>query len=76
MTANIDMETDQKVEVLRIPYRGVLREDGKVLVRMKPVEKNDPEKREVKLGLRGSFGFVEVLEGLKEGEEVITFERR
>jgi multidrug efflux pump subunit AcrA (membrane-fusion protein) len=74
MTANINIETNKKERVLLIPRRAVLRKEGKELVRVViGKEKGIFEEREVVTGISGDDGLVEIVEGLKEGEEVVTF---
>ena len=73
MTANLDILTDKKVGVIVIPQRAVIAKNGSKFVRV--VVKEDIIEKEIKTGLRGSYGNIEVLEGLSEGEKVITFMR-
>lgn len=72
MTANIDILTDKRENVIVVPQRAVTAKDGdrSVLV---DTGKPQPEERKVKAGLRGSDGNVEILEGIQEGDKVITF---
>lgn len=69
MTANLDIITDKKENALVIPYRAVSLVDGKSMVTVvmdgKHVEKT------IVVGLRGSFGTVEVVEGLEIGQEIV-----
>ncbi|MDD5750733.1 MAG: efflux RND transporter periplasmic adaptor subunit [Candidatus Pacebacteria bacterium] len=73
MTANIDILTAQKENALTVPYRAVIAKNGDKMVRV--VNGKDISERKVTLGLRGSDGNIEILEGLREGEKVITFEK-
>ncbi len=73
MTANCDILTASRENVLNMPYRA-LQEDGgrkfaRILVEGKPVEKD------VEVGLRGDDGEIEIISGLNAGEQVIIFER-
>jgi len=68
MTANLDVLTEQKENVLAVPSRAVYSRDGKKYVR-KYVHSTFVE-TEVVIGIRGSDGYVEVLSGLSEGELV------
>ena len=70
MTANVDIVTAEKDNVLVIPGRAVKQNDTKYV---EVLEEGVPQRREVKVGLRGDGGLVEIISGLKEGEEVITF---
>lgn len=72
MTANTVITTAQKNNVLIIPSRAIIEKNGdnkytRVLVREKIIEKP------IKIGLRGDEGMVEVLSGVGEGEQVVTF---
>jgi len=72
MTANMDILTEQREKVIAIPQRAVFTKEGKKLVRV--LDNSDGiSEREVKTGIRGSSGKVEILEGLAEGEKVVTF---
>lgn len=74
MTANIDILTDKKENVLVIPRRAVLIQDGKKIVRVvKDATKGVFEEREVETGLQGDDGLIEIVSGLSEGEDVVTF---
>ncbi|MBT4153445.1 MAG: efflux RND transporter periplasmic adaptor subunit [Candidatus Magasanikbacteria bacterium] len=74
MTANIDIKTNNKDDVLVIPQRAVLKEDGRQFVRVLTDSATaEFAERDVMLGLRGTEGDVEVLSGLNEGDDVITF---
>jgi len=74
MTANVDILTAQKENTLVIPYRAVINKNGDKIVRV--INGKIISERKVTLGLRGSDGSVEIVEGLKEGEKVITFEKK
>ncbi|MDP2812314.1 MAG: efflux RND transporter periplasmic adaptor subunit [bacterium] len=71
MTADLTINTDSRTGVMVVPSRAVIyREDKKyvqVLVNGQLAEK------EVTTGLKGDGGLVEILSGLNEGEEVITY---
>jgi len=69
MTANIDIVTGRRENVLFIPARAISAEDGQSRVRVLVGE--NAEKRSLRTGLRGSDGNVEVTEGLSEGDKVI-----
>lgn len=68
MTANVVIKTDQKDNAIIIPSRSV-RTDGGKYVNL--LINNQEQKKEIKLGIKGNDGKVEVLEGLKEGDLVI-----
>lgn len=74
MTANVAVTTDAKSGVLVVPQRAVLEEQGQLIVRvLTDAKKGTFAKREITTGLRGDNGLVEVVSGLNEGEEVVTF---
>jgi len=76
MTANIDVRTAEKNNVLMMPMRAV-QYDGKQATTevMLDAVKNVTEKRKIAIGLSGDDGMVEVLLGVKVGEKVVTFSK-
>ncbi len=68
MTANVIIKTDQKDNALIIPSRSVRSDVGKYV---NLLINNQEEKREIKLGIKGNDGKIEVLEGLNEGDLVV-----
>ncbi len=70
MTANIDIFTDKREDVIIIPQRAVTTRDGRRTVNV--LTDSGPVETEVKIGLRGSEGNIEIIEGLNEGDRVIT----
>ena len=73
MTANIDIETAKKEDVIAIPQRAVISRNGSKIVRIYHGVGTAPEERFVQVGISGKDGYVEILSGLSEGERVITF---
>ncbi len=74
MTANVDILTDIREGVLVVPRRAVYTQDGRSMVRVvKDIERGEFEERDVTMGLIGDDGVVEVLSGLVEGDEIVTF---
>lgn len=74
LSADVDIMAASQNDVLYIPSRALFGRDGETYVRV--VKSSDPlaiEERRVVTSLRGSLGTIEVVEGLEEGEEVITF---
>lgn len=69
MTANVVFSTGGKAGVLIIPQRAV-RINGEKKVRV--LENGQIKEVEVRIGLKGDGGMVEVLSGLKEGDEVVV----
>ena len=72
MTANVDIETARKEDALLVPLRALVFGEGKEFVRVVGENKKQ-EKRKVMTGVRDTLGNVEILEGLSEGETVVTF---
>lgn len=72
MTANVTIATAYKEDVLLVPSRAILEKDelGKYV---RVLENKTIKEVPIKTGLRGDGGMVEILSGLKEGEEIITF---
>ena len=71
MTANIDITTAKKENVIVIPQKAVVNKDGGQFVRV--LEEKAVKEYPAKTGLRGSDGNIEIIEGIKEGDRVITF---
>jgi HlyD family secretion protein len=72
MTANIDVISERKENVLRLPLRAIKDEEGTQYVEI--LQNGVPLKKEVEVGLKGDT-FYEILSGVSEGEEIITFVR-
>jgi HlyD family secretion protein len=72
MSANVDIATADKKDVLMVPMRAVKTEGKKKYVDVLEVE-NITKKVFVETGLEGDEGMVEVKSGLKEGEKAVTF---
>ena len=71
MNATCEFITLQKKNVIVAPSQAVKNEGGKSYVEIKSSDPLKPEKREIKTGEFGNDG-VEVVSGLKAGEEVVT----
>ncbi|MBN2307186.1 efflux RND transporter periplasmic adaptor subunit [Candidatus Peregrinibacteria bacterium] len=74
MTANIDILTDMREMVIAVPQRAVISKDGKKYVKIQDGSNGDIpiiEEVEVKTGIKGSDGTIEITEGLKEGTLVV-----
>jgi len=74
MTANMDIITEEKEGVIIIPQRAVISKNGDKLVRV--VAGEEIEEIKVKTGLRDSYGNIEIIEGIKEGDKVVTFVKK
>lgn len=75
MTANLDIETAKRENVLVVPFRTLVKEGGKTYAEVKRGEEQF-EKVEVAIGLEGDEGMVEIKSGLKEGDEITIFTRQ
>lgn len=68
LTANLDIKTSIKPSVLKIPQYGIINKDDGKYVSVK--KGNSFEEVKIETGLVGQDGFVEVLSGLEEGQEI------
>lgn len=71
LSVTVTVRVSEKPNVLAIPRRAVVTIDGKKVVRI-PKDDGSIEEREVKTGLQGSAGTIEIIEGLREGETIIV----
>jgi RND family efflux transporter MFP subunit len=74
MTANMTIKVAEKKNVLVVPTSAIINRNGKQIVRVI----TDPKKKtynevEVQTGLEADGGLVEILSGLKVGEEIVTY---
>lgn len=74
MTANIDIMTAKKDNVVLIPARTVFSKDGKKSVQILTGE--GPKDVTVASGLRGADGNVEIISGVNEGDKIVTGVRK
>ncbi|MDI6778286.1 MAG: efflux RND transporter periplasmic adaptor subunit [Patescibacteria group bacterium] len=70
MSADLDIAVAEKEDVLTIPERAIKETNGKKQVQI--LENKKPVDREVKTGMKGDGGMVEITSGLNGGEQVIT----
>ena len=70
MTANVDVVGDGKSGVVAVPQRAVITDDGRKFLNV--LKEGNITRVEVKTGFRGSDGYVEITEGLSEGEKVVV----
>lgn len=70
MTANLEIETDRRADVLFVPERVVELKDGRRTVQV--LEAGSYREAEVETGLRGSDGYLEIVKGLTTGEKVVS----
>lgn len=73
MNATCEFLTLQKPNVIVAPSQALQRDGEKMYVRVKTKDAKKPERREVQVGESGNDG-VEIVSGLKEGEEVVVAE--
>lgn len=73
MTANVTVTTGVADNALIIPLRAIKTVSGKKTVRI--LVNNKPQDKEVTQGLKGDEGKVQILSGLKAGEQVILSEK-
>ena len=71
MTANIDILTNMLKGVIAIPQRAIITKNGERIVRV--VQGDHIEEIKVETGIVGKDGMVEIIQGLSEGDQVITF---
>jgi len=68
MSADIDILVNSKESVLRVSSQFV--SEGEGLSKVKIVKNDELVEKQIETGLTGDDGFVEILKGLAEGEEV------
>ena len=73
MTANIVITTAKRDRVLQVPARALIESEGRRLIRV--LSGGQVLEIPVTIGLRGDEGLVEIIDGLSENDEVITFIR-
>jgi len=70
MTANVIITTNERKDVLVMPSRAIIeKSNGDKKVRV--LQKGQVVETQVRTGLRGDGGLMEVLSGVKEGDEVV-----
>lgn len=74
MSADVDILTAQRDNVLVIPFRAVKSKNGSLYVQVIKTDKS-LEDRQVQIGLRGEDGLTELISGLNEGEQIVTLNR-
>jgi len=71
MSGDVTIQTDKKENVLNVPQRAVISKNGKKYVRI--LDGKNIIEKEVTTGLRGNNSEIEILSGLIEGEQIITY---
>lgn len=77
MTANIDIETAKAENAINIPQRAIITKGGEKFVRILAEKEGKEELKEiaVKVGLKGSDGNIEIIEGIAEGDKIVLSEK-
>lgn len=71
MTANANINTAKKDDVITMPSRAMIEKDGGKYARQ--LLNGQIRETPITIGLRGDNGLVEVLSGLSQGDMVVTF---
>jgi macrolide-specific efflux system membrane fusion protein len=71
MTVNATIYLNKRDNVLAVPNRAIKREGGKKIVQV--LEKGKPVQKAIKTGWKDG-SYTEIIEGLKEGDKVVTGE--
>jgi len=72
MTANTTIFTDEKKDVLYVPRRAVIDKNGEgKFIRI--LDGSSHREISITTGLRADDGLIEVLDGISEGEEIVTY---
>jgi len=71
MTGNADIQTAKKENVLNVPYRAIVFKENKRFVKI--LDKKEIKELEVETGLKGINGNIEIVSGLEQGQEIISF---
>jgi len=70
MTANVSIFLESRKDVLLVPAKSVKKSGGASFVYV--IENGKPMRREVRVGWKQGL-FIEIIEGLKEGDEVLEY---
>jgi HlyD family secretion protein len=74
LTANLDIQINKKENVLFVPSRDIIDENGQKFVQLLTDEKkNTTQKTPIIIGLTGSDGRTEIISGLKLGDKISTY---
>ncbi len=75
MTANIEIITAEKENALAVPNQSIKKENGQNVIEFIQDQKtNTTATKPVEIGLRGN-SLTEIINGLKQGEEVIILKK-
>jgi HlyD family secretion protein len=72
MTANVNIDVSQRDNVVAIPARSIIKKNDKSFVMVK-IDDQRSDEREITTGITGQNGYIEVIDGLKEGEMIINY---
>ncbi|MFA6324783.1 MAG: efflux RND transporter periplasmic adaptor subunit, partial [Candidatus Paceibacterota bacterium] len=72
LSADVDIFTEKLTNVIVIPRRSIIEEDGNRFVRLL-IDDSTYKKQIISTGLQGEDGLVEVKDGLVVGDTIITF---
>jgi len=72
MTANIDIISQKKDNVLTVPQRAIISKNGQRFIKI--LQNEASREIEVKTGLKSSDSYIEILQGLNLGDQVIVSE--
>lgn len=72
MSGDIDIHIAEKKDVLLLPMRTVKQDGTARYVEVKSADGKTAKRRDVKVGLEGSDGQIEVVSGVGDGQDVIT----
>lgn len=72
MTADLDIVTAQKTDVICLPQRAIIYKNGSLKIVRVLTENNEVEEKEVVTGIRGDGGKIEILTGIEVGDKIIT----
>lgn len=73
MTANIDIIANERINVLTVPSRAIIDENGVRGVRVLRSDKKTYDFVPVEIGIKGSDGKTEIIDGIEVGDEMVTF---
>jgi HlyD family secretion protein len=71
MTASIAIETERRDDVLRVPQRALITNNGAKFIRLPAGPEEPPREVAVQTGLRGSDGTIEIISGISAGDTII-----
>ncbi|MBT4277212.1 efflux RND transporter periplasmic adaptor subunit [Candidatus Falkowbacteria bacterium] len=70
MTVNLDILTGQKSDVLLVPVRAIIENNGEKLLRI--LTATGIREIRIQTGIRGDGGVIEIVSGAKEGQEIVV----